>query len=167
MANNEIEATVTYSFLCGIRGFHVYKEVWKPILGERLNLSHERKNLHDRYAIAAYKRLPGRLADSIIGHLPREISRPTRFFLLRGARRGCCRWSHKYNAQKITACTRRTWNSSYRSVLNFACLIFAYPNFSKSLILFGNIHTLNQTLGTWTVYLYSQQRSSFTTPYIQ
>ena len=25
-----------------------------------------------------------RLADSIIGHLPREISRPTRFFLLRG-----------------------------------------------------------------------------------
>ena len=84
MANNEIEATVTYSFLCGIRGFHVYKEVWKPILGERLNLSHERKNLHDRYAIAAYKRLPGRLADSIIGHLPREISRPTRFSLLRG-----------------------------------------------------------------------------------
>jgi len=50
-----------------------------------LNLSHARKNPHDRYAIAAYKRLPGRLADSIIGHLPREIFRPTRFFfLLRG-----------------------------------------------------------------------------------
>ena len=60
------------------------KEVWKPILRERLNLSHERKNLHDRYAIAAYKRLPGLLADSIIGHLPKEISRPTRFLLLRG-----------------------------------------------------------------------------------
>ena len=84
MANNEIEATVTYSFLCGIRGFHVYKEVWKPILGERLNLSHERKNLYHRYAIAAYKRLPGRFADSIIGHLPREIPRRTLFFLLRG-----------------------------------------------------------------------------------
>ena len=50
-ANNEIEATVTYSFLCAIRRFHVYKEVWKPILRERLNLSHERENLHDRYAI--------------------------------------------------------------------------------------------------------------------
>ena len=68
----------------GIRGFHVYKEVWKPILRERLNLSHERKNFHYRYAIAAYKRLPGQLADSIIGHLPREISRPTLCFLLRG-----------------------------------------------------------------------------------
>ena len=84
MAKNEIEPTVKYSFPCGVRGFHVYKEVWKPILRERLNLSHERKNLHYRYAIAAYKHLPGRLADSIIGHLPREISRPTRFFLLRG-----------------------------------------------------------------------------------
>ena len=38
----------------------------------------------DRYAIAAYKRLPGRFAHSIIGHLPREIPRRTRFFLLRG-----------------------------------------------------------------------------------
>ena len=73
MAKNEIEATVTYSFLCGVRGFQVYKEVWKPILRERLNFSHGRKNLHDRYAIAAYKRLPGRLADSINGHLPRSL----------------------------------------------------------------------------------------------
>ena len=50
-ANNEIEATITCSFLCAIRRFHVYKEVWKPIFRERLNLSHERENLHDRYAI--------------------------------------------------------------------------------------------------------------------
>ena len=63
---------------------YLNKEVWKLILRERLNLSHERKNLlHDRYS-CLYKRLPGRLADSVIGHLPREISRPTLFFLLRG-----------------------------------------------------------------------------------
>ena len=48
-----------------------------------MNLSHERRDLHGRYAVAAYKRLPGRLADSIIGHLPSEVSTPTRF-LLRG-----------------------------------------------------------------------------------
>ena len=63
---------------------YLNKEVWKLILRERLNLSHERKNLlHDRYS-CLYKRLPGRLADSVIGHLSREISRPMRFFLLRG-----------------------------------------------------------------------------------
>ena len=49
-----------------------------------LRCSDERNNIYDRYAIAANKRLRGRLADSIIGHLPREISRATRFFLLRG-----------------------------------------------------------------------------------
>ena len=73
-----------YIFKWVLRCKGCFKEVWKPILRERLNLSQERKNLHDRNAIAAYKRLPGRLADSIIGHLPREISRLTRFFLSRG-----------------------------------------------------------------------------------
>ena len=43
-----------------------------------------RNNCYDRYAIAATKRLRGRLADSTVGHFPREISRATRFFLLRG-----------------------------------------------------------------------------------
>ena len=42
------------------------------------------KNPFDRYAIAAMKWLPRRLADCTIGHLPREISRVIRFFLLRG-----------------------------------------------------------------------------------
>ena len=35
-------------------------------------------------AIAATKRLPGRLANVTVGHLLREISRFTRFLLLRG-----------------------------------------------------------------------------------
>ena len=43
-----------------------------------------RRKRYLRYAIAANKRLRGRLADSIIGHLPTEISRATLFFLLRG-----------------------------------------------------------------------------------
>ena len=36
------------------------------------------------YAIAAMKRLPGRLANITIGHLPRETSRIIHFFLLKG-----------------------------------------------------------------------------------
>ena len=83
MANSN-EDFIKHSFWCGLRGFHVYNEIWKPIVGELLRCSHERNNIYDRYAIAANKRLRGYLADSIIGHLPREISRATRFFLLRG-----------------------------------------------------------------------------------
>ena len=83
MANSN-QDFIKHSFLCGVRGFHVYKEIWKPIVGEPLRCSHERNNIYDRYEIAANKRPRGRLADSIIGHLPREISRATRFFLVRG-----------------------------------------------------------------------------------
>ena len=76
--------SIKHSFQCGLRGFHVHKEVWNPIVSEVLRCCHERKNPFDRYALAAMKRLPRRLADCTIGHLPREISRVIRFFLLRG-----------------------------------------------------------------------------------
>ena len=76
--------SIRTSFRCGLQGFHVYQDIWKPVIGETLHCIHERNNIHDRYAIAATKRLPGRLADSIVGHLPREISRCTRFLISRG-----------------------------------------------------------------------------------
>ena len=76
---------LSLSGLCGLRGFHVYKENWKPIIGDLLRCwNHERNNIYDHYAIKANKQLCGRLADSIISHLPGEITRATRFFLLRG-----------------------------------------------------------------------------------
>ena len=83
-ASRDHSESITYSFKCGLRRFHVYKEVWSPIVGEQLKCCYERNNCYDRHAIAATKRLRGRLADSTVGHLPREISRATRFFLLRG-----------------------------------------------------------------------------------
>ena len=35
MANSN-QDFIKHSFLCGVRGFHVYKEIWKPIVGELL-----------------------------------------------------------------------------------------------------------------------------------
>ena len=75
-----VSGTVQYSFPCGLRGFHVYKEIWKPKVGDVLSCIHERNNQHDRYAIAPTKLLPRRL-----GHLPHEISHFTRFLISRGA----------------------------------------------------------------------------------
>ena len=63
-----------------LRGFHVYKEVWSPIVGEQLKCCYERNNCYDRYAIAATKRLRGCLANSAVGHFPEEISGATGFF---------------------------------------------------------------------------------------
>ena len=34
-----------------IRGHHVYKSIWTPMVGEELNIAAEDGNEHDRYAI--------------------------------------------------------------------------------------------------------------------
>ena len=36
--------SIKHSFQCGLRGFHVHKEVWNPIVSEVLRCCHERKN---------------------------------------------------------------------------------------------------------------------------
>jgi hypothetical protein len=66
---------VTVTFLYGLRGLYVYMTSWTPILGDRMPAIHE----SDPYAIAARKRLPGTLMESTVGHLPKEISRITRY----------------------------------------------------------------------------------------
>lgn len=76
---------LNFSFPCGLRGFHVYKEQWNPRLNETLQTIHEEKNPHDRYAVAAIRKTASRLTPVVVGHLPREISRFTRFIILHGA----------------------------------------------------------------------------------
>ena len=44
---------ITITFLCGLRGYHVYMASWTPILGDRMPAIHESGNAHDLYAIAA------------------------------------------------------------------------------------------------------------------
>ena len=62
-----------------------YAKNWTPRVNEVLQAVHEVSNIYDRYAIAAKKELPGQLAPSTVGHLPKEISRFTRFIILYGA----------------------------------------------------------------------------------
>ena len=63
-----------------------------------------RKYCHDRYTIAVMKHLPGRLVSSVVGHLPREISRFTHFIIVHGAKVSCkvvgCA------SKEITTCAR-------------------------------------------------------------
>ena len=72
----------TLAFSSIVRGFHVYRDVWKPLENVELECLFERRNLFDMFAIKTC-----RLEDEqIVGHLPREISRPTKFLLDRGAK---------------------------------------------------------------------------------
>ena len=79
------QTSLNFKFLCGLRRFHVYSDKWKPRIEERISIAHEKRNIHDINAMAGKKTLPGTLAPSIIGHLPKEISRYTRYIIEHGA----------------------------------------------------------------------------------
>lgn len=60
-----------------------------PVLHEVLPVKHESRNCHNRYAITVVKRLPGTLVVTVVGHLPREISRFTYFIIVHRAKVSC------------------------------------------------------------------------------
>ena len=70
-----------FEFTAAIRGFHIYQKVWQPVLNDTLVSIHERGNQFDAFSVKTVR------ADdnAIVGHLPREISRPAKYLLGRGA----------------------------------------------------------------------------------
>ena len=63
-----------------IRGHHIYKWIWRPLVGEVLTLEREEGNTHDRFAIK----------DAIVvGHIPREFLRVFWHFLRHGGTITC------------------------------------------------------------------------------
>ena len=67
-------------FEAAIRGYHFYRKVWEPEENETLICLHEEDNPFDIFAIKTC-----RADGTTVGHLPREISRASKFLLDRGA----------------------------------------------------------------------------------
>ena len=80
-----MSTTIKDTFSCGLRGFHEYKKIWKPKEGDSLRFVHDKENAFDRHAIAAKRPCPGRIGPVVVGHLPKEISRVTRYIMEHGA----------------------------------------------------------------------------------
>ena len=76
MAYNKV-----FEFTSAVRGFHYYRRYWRPEVEQKLNCYHERNNPFDRFAIKCCA--IGN--EETVGHLPKEISRATKFFMDRGA----------------------------------------------------------------------------------
>ena len=77
------EADVSvYRLLCVVRGYHVYKAIWDPYLGDEFTTKHEKNNPRDKYAIAVLP-IDAKVA-KIVGHLPMEISKECCLFVLHG-----------------------------------------------------------------------------------
>ncbi len=65
----------SYEFSSYIRGFHDYKEICEPTIGEVLPLKKEEANPHDRFAVAVI------LDGSVVGHLPFNVAPVVSYFL--------------------------------------------------------------------------------------
>ena len=70
---------IVCSYTAAVRGYHYYKQFWKPVENEELHCYHEKYNLYDKFGIKTVHE-----NGETVGHLPREISRVTKFFLDRG-----------------------------------------------------------------------------------
>ena len=71
---------------CASRGFYIYRDMWRPVCGEILEVEQDYGNVHDPFALSLNTASRGRrlrLFD-IVGHLPREISRFCHYFLSYG-----------------------------------------------------------------------------------
>ena len=65
----------TFSFASAVRGYHVYRDVWKPSIGEKLVAKRVFNNPMDKHAVKVVK------SDETVSHLPREFSRIAWYFL--------------------------------------------------------------------------------------
>ena len=50
-----------------VRGYHIYKSTWTPVVGTVLHIHSEPTNSHDPYAVAVIQ------DGQIVGHMPRKI----------------------------------------------------------------------------------------------
>ena len=62
------------------RGYHVYMDIWTPLVGEMLKCMHEPSNEVDENAIAIV-RTDSLRKESIVGHMPQNISKICMLFL--------------------------------------------------------------------------------------
>ncbi len=58
-----------------IRGYHEYKQIWSPVIGEGLDCVQESRHSHDLYAVAIIK------SGVVVGHVPHKISSVCSLFL--------------------------------------------------------------------------------------
>ena len=70
-----------FAFASAVRGYHVYQDLWKPSIGEKLVAKQEFNNPMDKHAVVVK-------GDETVGHLSRKFSQMTQYFLARNGEIG-------------------------------------------------------------------------------
>ena len=74
-----------YIYPCVVRGFHVYRVYWDPVIDEMLTTDPDPdgRKFGDKHSVAVKKSM------MTVGHLPKEISRFAKFFIVHGGTIEC------------------------------------------------------------------------------
>ena len=68
MARTNVCIHYVFEFQSYVIGYHVYKDIWTPTLGEKLSTVTETENHHDKHDVKVLK------DNKVVGHVPRDIS---------------------------------------------------------------------------------------------
>ena len=82
MASQPAASFDSVEFNSFIRGYHAYKDIWEPFVGETLLLKRESTNVRDRSAVAVMQET------EVVGHVPYNISSALSMFLRRDCNKG-------------------------------------------------------------------------------
>ena len=80
MASSLITLPMCFEFNSYITGHYVYKDIWKPNIGDLLSSWREKDNPHDEYVVCIMKE------SLIVGHVPRDLSKSVSYLLLCGTK---------------------------------------------------------------------------------
>jgi len=85
-----------HKFTAAVRGFHYYRRFWRPKESEELDCIYEPDNVFDRFAIKTVTK-----DGDTVGHLPKEMSPVTKYFLDRGFTMQCKLTSNHYRRSPL------------------------------------------------------------------
>ena len=102
----------SWSFYTSVRSYHFYWKYWKLYLSQKLDYDYKPDNAFDRFPIK--KPIKESSKEKTVGHLPQEISRPTKFLLDRGVVMHAEISSLKYKNSPLV-----------QSRLELPCIVFA------------------------------------------
>ena len=83
MTRTNVCIPCVFEFQSYVTGHHLYKDIWLPILGEKLSMATEPENHHDKYPAKVLKK------NEVAGHVPRDTSKYCTFALLCGGTITC------------------------------------------------------------------------------
>ena len=108
----------TWTFNSVIRGHHIYKTIWTPVIDEQLFTKAEDGNEHDRHAVAVTNG-----EGTVVGHMPRSLLPVSWYFIKNGGSIKCVVTGHRKFGNGLEVPCEYTCKGSQRLITKLKRLL--------------------------------------------